>query len=95
MSALPVRRSRLLGAVVGGVVAGAPVVGGAAEALAPGGRLLVVARDRTNLDGGWGRPRSPEVQATAAEMRAMLEGIGLRVARAERVNTTAFLFLER
>jgi len=57
----------------------------AAAALAPGGMLLVVAHDRSNLDGGWGGPRDPAVQSTPAEMRAVLEALGLRVTKAERV----------
>ena len=60
-------------------------LGHAARALAAGGTLLVVAHDRSNLDGGWGGPRDPSVQATPGEVRAVLEGLGLDVTKAERV----------
>ncbi len=40
----------------------------AAEAVAPGGRLLVVGHDRTNLTGGAGGPQDPDVLFTAAEI---------------------------
>jgi len=63
----------------------AAALGHAAAAVAPGGTLLVVAHDRSNLDGGWGGPRDPAVQATPDEVRAVLEGLGLAVTRAERV----------
>lgn len=61
------------------------VVANAAEALAPGGTLLVVAHDRSNLDGGWGGPSSPDVQATPGEVRALVEAAGLIVTKAEVV----------
>lgn len=57
----------------------------AADAVAPGGTLLVVAHDRSNLDGGWGGPSSPDVQATPDEVRAMVEATGLAVTKAEVV----------
>lgn len=57
----------------------------AADAVAPGGTLLVVAHDRSNLDGGWGGPSSPDVQATPDEVRALVEAAGLTVTKAEVV----------
>ena len=60
-------------------------VGHAADALAPGGTLLLVAHDRSNRDGGWGGPSSPDVLATPAEVQALMEAVGLSVVRAEVV----------
>jgi SAM-dependent methyltransferase len=47
----------------------------AAAALAPGGTLLVVGHDRSNLDGGYGGPQDPDVLTTPDELRAALEAI--------------------
>ncbi|MEI8333574.1 MAG: class I SAM-dependent methyltransferase [Chloroflexota bacterium] len=55
----------------------------AAEAVAPGGSLLVVAHDRTNLDQGGPGPQDPAVLFTAEEVAADLPD--LVVARAETV----------
>lgn len=55
------------------------------EALAPGGTLLVVAHDSTNLDEGTGGPQSPTVLFTAEDVLADLDGLTLEVDRAERV----------
>lgn len=57
----------------------------AADGVAPGGTLLMVAHDRSNLDGGWGGPSSPDVQATPDEVRALVEAVGLTVTKAEVV----------
>ena len=62
-----------------------PVVRGAAEAVAPGGMLLLVAHDLSNLDEGYGGPQEPAVLYTADDIAADLAGTGLRVVRAERV----------
>jgi SAM-dependent methyltransferase len=59
------------------------VLGRAAAALRPGGTLLWVAHDRTNLDGGHGGPRDPDVLSTPAGVAAALGG--LEVLRAEVV----------
>jgi SAM-dependent methyltransferase len=59
------------------------VLGRAAAAVAPGGTLLVVAHDRSNLEGGHGGPGDPRVLATPAEVAAELPG--LEVLRAETV----------
>ncbi|MEZ5411431.1 MAG: class I SAM-dependent methyltransferase [Acidimicrobiales bacterium] len=61
----------------------------AADALAPGGTLLMVSHDRSNHDGGWGGPSSPEVLATPDEVRALQEAVGLTVTRAEVVERAA------
>jgi hypothetical protein len=55
----------------------------AAAALRPGGTLLWVAHDRSNLDGGHGGPRSPAVLSTPEGVAAALGD--LDVVRAERV----------
>ncbi len=61
----------------------ARVLAGAATALAPGGTLLVVGHDLTNLTEGAGGPRYPEVLYTPETIAAELRG--LRVLRADRV----------
>lgn len=57
-------------------------------ALAPGGTMLVVAHDSTNLTEGTGGPQDPEVLYTAEDVLADLEGLTLQVERAERVSRT-------
>ena len=56
--------------------------------LAPGGTLLVVAHDSTNLDEGTGGPQDPAVLYTAEDVLADLDGLPLEVERAERVPRT-------
>ncbi len=58
-------------------------LGHAAEALAPGGVLLVVAHDVTNLTEGFGGPQNPAVLYSAEDVVGDLDG--LRIDRAERV----------
>ncbi len=53
----------------------------AAAAVAPGGTLLIVGHDRTNLADGVGGPQDPEVLFTPGEVAADLAGF--RVDRAE------------
>jgi SAM-dependent methyltransferase len=55
----------------------------AADGVAPGGSLLVVAHDRTNLERGSGGPQDPAVLFTAAEAAADVPD--LAVVRAETV----------
>ena len=55
----------------------------AVGALVAGGTLLVVAHDRSNLDGGYGGPQDPAVLATPEEVAAALAD--LMVVKAERV----------
>jgi SAM-dependent methyltransferase len=55
----------------------------AAAALRPGGTLLWVAHDRSNLDGGHGGPRNPDVLSAPEGVAAALAG--LEVLRAEVV----------
>jgi 2-polyprenyl-3-methyl-5-hydroxy-6-metoxy-1,4-benzoquinol methylase len=59
---------------------------GAAAALAPGGTLLVIGHDRTNIADGVGGPQDPSVLFTPDEVAADLEH--LEVVRAERVYRT-------
>ena len=62
------------------------VLARAAAALAPGGNLLVVGYDLTNLTEGVGGPQYPEVLYTPESITA--EVSGLRVLRAGRVRRT-------
>jgi SAM-dependent methyltransferase len=56
----------------------------AAAALRPGGTLLWVAHDRSNLDGGHGGPRHPEVLSTPEEVASVLGGLAVRRAEVVR-----------
>lgn len=60
-------------------------VRGAATMLRPGGTLLLVAHDSTNLTEGTGGPQDPDVLMTAEDVVADLEGLDVEVVRAERV----------
>ena len=57
-------------------------------ALRPGGTLLVVAHDSTNLTDGTGGPQDPAVLYTAEDVLSDLEGEPFTVVRAERVART-------
>jgi SAM-dependent methyltransferase len=57
----------------------------AAGMLRPGGTLLLVAHDSTNLSEGTGGPQDPAVLMTAEDVVADLDGIDVDVLRAERV----------
>lgn len=57
----------------------------AASWVAPGGHLVVVGHDRTNIEHGHGGPQDPDVLTTPIELRASLEAAGLTVKRAETV----------
>jgi len=59
----------------------------AAAAVAPGGTLLVVGHDRTNIADGVGGPQDPDVLITPGEVAADLAGF--RVDRAETVRRGA------
>jgi len=64
----------------------AVVVRAAAQALAPGGTLLVVAHDSANLTDGTGGPQDPGVLYTAADVAHDLTDLpGVQITRAERV----------
>jgi SAM-dependent methyltransferase len=57
----------------------------AADAVAPGGTLLVVGHDTANLTEGVGGPQDAAVLFTPDDVLADLEGTGLEPRRAERV----------
>ena len=57
----------------------------AAGMLRPGGTLLLVAHDSTNLTEGTGGPQDPAVLMSAEDVLADLGGIDVEVVRAERV----------
>ena len=59
----------------------------AADAVAPGGTLLIVAHDRANLAGGVGGPRDPDVLVSPGEITAELPGF--RIDRAETMRRPA------
>jgi SAM-dependent methyltransferase len=68
------------------------VLRAAAEAVAPGGTLVVTAHDTENATRGHGGPPDPAVLYSAADVTADIDGAGLTVQRAElvtRVVTTA------
>jgi SAM-dependent methyltransferase len=57
----------------------------AAAALAPGGRLIVIAHDTENLKSGFGGPQDPAVLYTAQDVVGDLEGTDLVAERADTV----------
>ena len=59
------------------------VYAAAADAVAPGGHLLVVGHDRTNLTEGSGGPQDPTVLFTAQEIASDLAGF--EIERAEHI----------
>lgn len=62
-----------------------PFLRRAAAAVAPGGHLVIVGHDRTNIEHGHGGPQDPDVLSTPDELRSVAEGAGLDVRRAETV----------
>ncbi len=60
-------------------------VRGAYAMLRPGGTLLLVAHDSTNLAEGTGGPQDPSVLMTAEDVLDDLAGLEVDVVRAERV----------
>ena len=64
----------------------APAIGSAAEAVAPGGTIVVLGHDSTNLTDGHGGPRDPSVLFTPEDVARELPGFVLdRVEKVERV----------
>jgi SAM-dependent methyltransferase len=57
----------------------AGVVRRAADAVAPGGRLLIVGHDLANLSRGVGGPQDPDVLYTGDDLRVEIDGAGLTV----------------
>lgn len=60
----------------------------AAAAVGPGGTLLVLGHDRSNLADGVGGPQDPDVLLTVDEVVGDLVGTGLTIERAEVVTRT-------
>jgi SAM-dependent methyltransferase len=58
----------------------------AADALGPGGTLLVIGHDATNIAAGVGGPQDPSVLFTAADVVVDLAGTDLVIDRAETVH---------
>jgi SAM-dependent methyltransferase len=58
----------------------------AAAAVAPGGTLLIIGHDATNLTAGTGGPQDPAVLFDGADVVADLDGTGLTVRRADAVH---------
>ena len=65
-----------------------PVHQRAAAAVAPGGTLVVLGHDTTNITDGHGGPQDAAVLYTPDDVVADLEGTGLTVTKAERVDRT-------
>ena len=62
-----------------------PIFRAAVDAVAPGGTFLVVAHDSSNLQHGHGGPQDPAVLYTADDVVSDIDGRGLHIERAERV----------
>lgn len=60
----------------------------AADAVAPGGTLVVTAHDADNIARGYGGPQDPTVLYSAADVMSDVDGSGLSVDRAEQVART-------
>lgn len=57
-------------------------------AVKPGGRLLIIAHDSTNLREGFGGPQSSDVLFSPDDVLADIEGADFAIERAERVTRT-------
>ncbi len=57
--------------------------------LAPGGRVLIVAHDASNLHGGYGGPQDPTLLSTPEIVARHLRDAGLKVMRAEVIQREA------
>ncbi|MEO8695409.1 MAG: class I SAM-dependent methyltransferase [Acidimicrobiales bacterium] len=55
------------------------------DALAPGGHLVIVGHDRTNIEHGHGGPQNPDVLTTPDELAAFLGAAGLEVLAAREL----------
>jgi SAM-dependent methyltransferase len=60
-------------------------LGHAVHALAPGGTLLIIGHDRTNLARGYGGPQDAAVLTTPDELATDLAAAGLEIEKAELV----------
>ena len=56
------------------------VIRRAARAVAPGGTFLLIGHDRTNLENGWGGPKSPDVLYTFFDVAGELGRLVVREA---------------
>lgn len=61
-----------------------PMIERAARAVAPGGTFLLVGHDTSNLEGGFGGPRHPELLYSARQVASVLTG-ELVIERAQRI----------
>ena len=55
------------------------------DGLAPGGHLVIVGHDRTNIERGHGGPQNPDVLTTPEELAELMRGAGLAVREAREV----------
>jgi SAM-dependent methyltransferase len=62
-----------------------PILASAASAVAPGGTFLLVGHDASNIAEGHGGPQDQAVLYTAHDVIRDLDGTGLHIERAERV----------
>jgi 2-polyprenyl-3-methyl-5-hydroxy-6-metoxy-1,4-benzoquinol methylase len=62
-----------------------PIVRAAADAVRPGGTLLLVGHDSSNIEQGHGGPQDPTVLYTTEDITRDLQGSALRIERAARV----------
>lgn len=63
-----------------------PFLDRCAAAVAPGGRIVVIGHDRTNIEKGHGGPQDPALLTTAEELKERFRDAGLTVERAETVH---------
>ena len=62
-----------------------PIMDRLIDAVAPGGHLVIVGHDRTNIEHGHGGPQDPDVLTTPSELSALLSSRGLAVLEAREV----------
>ncbi len=65
-----------------------PFLDRCAAAVAPGGRIVVIGHDRTNIERGHGGPQDPALLMTPDELKERFHAAGLTVERAEVVYRT-------
>jgi SAM-dependent methyltransferase len=68
-----------------------PFLARVAASVAPGGHLVVVGHDRTNIEHGHGGPQDPDVLTTPDEQRALFDAAGLEVVEARIVTRSVTL----